>query len=193
MKRQYVIAALAVVGLLSGCGYNKMVSMRENVQAKWSDVESQYQRRADLVPNLVETVRGYATHERETLEAVINARARATGITASPDNMQSMQNYMQAQSEFGGAISRLLVTVESYPQLQANALFADLLHQLEGTENRINVARNDYNNAVRQYNSFIQHFPQIIYSGWFGFKKAEYFEAQAGTETAPRVDFSSGK
>ena len=190
MKKYTIILVLAAMLLLTGCGYNQMVTNRENVNAAWGQVENMYQRRANLIPNIVETVKGYATHEQETLTAVIEARSRATAITATPENMEAMQEYMDAQGDFGNAISRMLMVTESYPQLQANALYADLIHELEGTENRISVAIMDYNNTVRTHNTMIQKFPYIIYSGMLGFQKITYFESKEGADVAPVVDFS---
>jgi LemA protein len=176
--------------LLTGCGYNRMVSMDEMAKAAWSQVENQYQRRADLIPNLVETVKGYASHEEETLTAVIEARAKATSINVNPGDAASMQEFLAAQGELDSALSRLMVTVEAYPDLKADSLFTDLLHQLEGTENRIAVARMDYNNVVQGYNSLIRRFPQVFFARMFGFEPYTYFEAAEGADQAPKVDFN---
>ena len=184
-----VVAVLAVVWGITG--YNGLVSMDEGVQTKWADVEAQYQRRADLIPNLVNTVKGYATHESETLQAVVEARAKATSVNIDPSNMSAEQiaNFQKAQDGVSSALSRLLVTVEKYPDLKANENFKELQAQLEGTENRISVARRDYNEAARKYNTTLRSFPKNILAGMFGFEKKAYFEAQEGSEQAPTVQF----
>lgn len=176
---------------LSSCGYNRMVDSREEVDKAWANVQGQYQRRADLIPNLVSTVKGYADFEQETLTKVIEARSKATSVTIDPANLDesAMQKFQAAQGELSGALSRLLVSVERYPDLKANQNFLDLQSQLEGTENRITVARENYNQSVKSYNAYIQKFPQLIYSGWFGFKSKPYFEADSGAEKAPKVEF----
>ena len=184
-----VVAILAVVWGITG--YNGLVSMDEGVQTKWADVETQYQRRADLIPNLVNTVKGYAAHESETLQAVVEARAKATSVNIDPSNMSAEQiaNFQKAQDGVSSALSRLLVTVEKYPDLKANENFKELQAQLEGTENRISVARRDYNEAARKYNTTLRSFPKNILAGMFGFEKKAYFEAQEGSEQAPTVQF----
>lgn len=184
-----VVAVLAVVWGITG--YNGLVSMDEGVQTKWADVETQYQRRADLIPNLVNTVKGYAAHESETLQAVVEARAKATSMNIDPSNMSAEQiaNFQKAQDGVSSALSRLLVTVEKYPDLKANENFKELQAQLEGTENRISVARRDYNEAARKYNTTLRSFPKNILAGMFGFEKKSYFEAQEGSEQAPTVQF----
>lgn len=184
-----VVAVLAVVWGITG--YNGLVSMDEGVQTKWADVETQYQRRADLIPNLVNTVKGYAAHESETLQAVVEARAKATSVNIDPSNMSAEQiaNFQKAQDGVSSALSRLLVTVEKYPDLKANENFKELQAQLEGTENRISVARRDYNEAARKYNTTLRSFPKNILAGMFGFEKKSYFEAQEGSEQAPTVQF----
>jgi LemA protein len=184
-----VVAILAVVWGITG--YNGLVSMDEGVQTKWADVETQYQRRADLIPNLVNTVKGYAAHESETLQAVVEARAKATSMNIDPSNMSAEQiaNFQKAQDGVSSALSRLLVTVEKYPDLKANENFKELQAQLEGTENRISVARRDYNEAARKYNTTLRSFPKNILAGMFGFEKKAYFEAQEGSEQAPTVQF----
>lgn len=178
----------------AGCGtYNGLVSQEEGVEQAWGNVETTYQRRADLIPNLVRTVQGAADFERETLESVTNARARATSINLSVDDLSdpaAMQEYMAAQSALGGALGRLIAVAENYPQLQATAGFRDLQAQLEGTENRINVARRDYNEAVRGYNTKVRQFPGSIVASVMGFERRTPFEADAGAETAPTVDFN---
>ena len=194
MKKSSVIIVLivaAIVVVWGITGYNGLVSMDEGVQTKWADVETQYQRRADLIPNLVNTVKGYAAHESETLQAVVEARAKATSVNIDPTNMSAEQiaNFQKAQDGVSSALSRLLVTVEKYPDLKANENFRELQAQLEGTENRISVARRDYNEAARKYNTTLRSFPKNILAGMFGFEKKSYFEAQEGSEQAPTVQF----
>lgn len=193
MKKSTIIT-LVVIGLVAIwgiSGYNSLVSSDEETQTKWADVETQYQRRADLIPNLVNTVKGYAAHESETLQAVVEARAKATSVSIDPSNMSAEQiaNFQKAQDGVSSALSKLLVTVEKYPDLKANENFKELQAQLEGTENRISVARRDYNDASRQYNTSLRSFPKNILASLFGFEKRAYFEAQAGTEQAPSVQF----
>ena len=172
-------------------GYNGMVSSREEVANQWGNVESAYQRRADLIPNLVNTVKGNAEFERGTLTEVIEARAKATSVNVDANNLSpaAISQFQQAQEGLSGALSRLLVTVERYPELKANQAFQNLQAQLEGTENRINVARNRYNESVRGYNTQIKSFPQVIVASMFGFDEAGYFKADAGSEKAPEVQF----
>ncbi len=171
--------------------YNKMVKMDEGVQTSWSQVENVYQRRADLIPNLVATVKGYAQHEQQTLEGVISARSKATQITVDPENLTSeeLAKYQKAQGELGAALGKLLAITENYPDLKANENFLALQSQLEGTENRIAVERNKYNESARNYNTTIRQFPKNIVAGMFGFEKKPYFEAQEGAEVAPKVEF----
>ena len=191
-KSTIIIIAVAVLAVVWGItGYNGLVSMDEGVQTKWADVETQYQRRADLIPNLVNTVKGYAAHESETLQAVVEARAKATSMNIDPSNMSAEQivNFQKAQDGVSSALGRLLVTVEKYPDLKANENFKELQAQLEGTENRISVARRDYNEAARKYNTSLRSFPKNILAGMFGFEKKSYFEAQEGSEQAPTVQF----
>jgi LemA protein len=191
-KSTIIIIAVAVLAVVWGItGYNGLVSMDEGVQTKWADVETQYQRRADLIPNLVNTVKGYAAHESETLQAVVEARAKATSVNIDPTNMSAEQiaNFQKAQDGVSSALGRLLVTVEKYPDLKANENFKELQAQLEGTENRISVARRDYNEAARKYNTTLRSFPKNILAGMFGFEKKAYFEAQEGSEQAPTVQF----
>ena len=191
-KSTIIIIAVAVLAVVWGItGYNGLVSMDEGVQTKWADVETQYQRRADLIPNLVNTVKGYAAHESETLQAVVEARAKATSMNIDPSNMSAEQiaNFQKAQDGVSSALGRLLVTVEKYPDLKANENFRELQAQLEGTENRISVARRDYNEAARKYNTSLRSFPKNILAGMFGFEKKAYFEAQEGSEQAPTVQF----
>lgn len=186
-----VLIAVVAVFLFSGCGYNKMVELDEQVKSSWSQVENVYQRRADLIPNLVNTVKGYAAHEQETLEGVIEARSKATSVNIDPANLspETIQQFNQAQEGLSSALSRLMVVVERYPDLKANQNFMDLQAQLEGTENRIATERRKFNETTQSYNAYIRKFPQVIYSGWFGFDKKSYFEAQQGAEKAPEVQF----
>lgn len=191
-KSTIIIIVVAVIAVIWGIsGYNGLVSMDEGVQTKWADVETQYQRRADLIPNLVNTVKGYTAHESETLQAVVEARAKATSMNIDPSNMSAEQiaNFQKAQDGVSSALSRLLVTVEKYPDLKANENFKELQVQLEGTENRISVARRDYNESARKYNTTLRSFPKNILAGMFGFEKKAYFEAQEGSEQAPTVQF----
>lgn len=169
-----------------------MVEKSEAVEGQWAQVENTYQRRADLIPNLVNTVKGYADFEQQTLTDVIEARSNATAIKVDVNdlNPESIAKFQAAQSQLSGALSRLLVTVERYPDLKANQNFLELQAQLEGTENRISVERMKFNEVTRDYNAYIKKFPQVIYSSWFDFEKKGYFEADAGSEKAPEVDFS---
>ena len=188
-------AALLITPAAAGCGYNTIPTKQERAEAAWADVQSQYQRRADLVPNLVATVQGAAIQERTTLTDVINARARATSVNVSADdldNPQAFQQYQEAQGQLSGALSRLLVTVEAYPQLQANQNFLTLQSQLEGTENRIQIARRDYNEAVRDYNTTLRTFPQVIWAKTLhgGSKPMQLFTATAAAQAAPQVNFN---
>ena len=190
-KMKFGLIAVVVAFLFSSCGYNKMVEMDEQVTSQWAQVENVYQRRADLIPNLVNTVKGYAAHESETLEGVIEARSKATSINVDPKNLtpETIQQFNQAQEGLSSALSRLMVVVESYPDLKANQNFLDLQAQLESTENRITVERMKFNEATQNYNAYIRKFPQVIYAGWFDFEKKTYFEAQQGAEKAPEVKF----
>ena len=184
--------ALVVIVIMWAVGaYNGMVTLDEGVQGKWADVETQYQRRADLIPNLVSTVKGYAAHESETLESVVKARSEASSVKVDPENLtpEKLADYQKAQSGVSSALGRLMVIVEKYPDLKANQNFLELQSQLEGTENRINVARRDFNEAAKNYNTVIRSFPKNIFAGMFGFEKKAYFEAEKGTETAPKVEF----
>lgn len=171
--------------------FNGMNHGEQAVKAQWAKVESQYQRRADLIPNLVNTVKGYAEHESETLEAVISARAKATSTTIDAGNLNpaAIQQYQQAQTELSSALSRLLVSVERYPDLKANQNFLELQAQLEGTENRIAVERNRFNDAVNAYNILVTDFPGRVYASIFGFSEKGYFQAQEGSQNAPKVEF----
>ena len=185
------LAVIAVIALWSISTYNGMVGMDEGVQGKWADVETQYQRRSDLIPNLVNTVKGYAAHEKETLAAVVQARSEATSVKIDPTNMtaEQMAQYQQAQNGVSSALGKLLVVVEKYPDLKANQNFLELQAQLEGTENRITVARRNFNEAAKEYNTAIRRFPKNILAGMFGFEKKAYFEAEQGAEKAPQVEF----
>ena len=192
-----IAVVLLLVGFAgcTGCGtYNSLIAEEENVNEAWGNVETTYQRRADLIPNLVSTVKGAANFEQETLNAVTNARARATSINLSADDLSDparLQQFQEAQTQLGGALGRLLVVAENYPQLSATEGFRDLQAQLEGTENRINVARTRYNEAVRIYNTKVRSFPAALFAGLFGHSPRPAFEADPGAEQAPTVDFSS--
>lgn len=188
----FVIGAILI--LLAGwvtVQYNGMVDNDEKVSTAWANVESQYQRRSDLIPNLVNTVKGYATHERETLEGVVAARARATQITVSPEDLtpERLAEFQQAQGELSAALGRLMRITENYPQLRANENFSELQAQLEGTENRINESRRLFNEAVQAYNLSIRRFPGNVFANLFGFERRAKFEAEAGAEKAPEVNF----
>lgn len=186
-----VIAVLVAAFVWVKNVYNQMVVSDENVQAMWSQVENVYQRRADLIPNLVATVKGYAAHESETLESVVAARAKATQVTVDPENLtpEALEQFNAAQGELSSALGRLLLIQESYPELKANQNFLELQAQLEGTENRIATERMKYNEAAKYFNTGIRRFPDNIVASIFGFEKKGYFEAQAGAETAPKVEF----
>ena len=189
-----LIAIIVVVVLIAAwatSAYNSMVGVQEDATTALANVQSAYQRRADLIPNLVETVKGYAAHEQGTFEAVVNARSKATNITLDPENLtpEKLKEFQQAQGELGSALGRLIAIQENYPDLKANENFRDLQVQLEGTENRINEARNKFNTAVQNYNVVIRKFPKNILAGLFGFDKMTKFEAEAGAEKAPQVKF----
>ena len=186
-----VVGILVVlVGWIVGA-YNGLVTLDEETNGKWAQVESAYQRRADLIPNLVNTVKGYADFEKETLTGVIEARSKATGITLNANDLspETIANFQAAQSELSGALSRLMVTVERYPDLKANQNFLGLQSQLEGTENRIKIERDRFNTSIKNFNSTIRKFPKTIIASSFGFEKKGYFEADQGTENAPEVSF----
>ncbi len=190
------VVVMAGVGL-SGCGYNTIPTKQERAQSAWADLQSQYQRRADLIPNLVAVVQGAAIAERTTLEAVVNARARATSVQVTPETLNdpaAFQAFQAAQGQLSGALSRLLVTVEAYPQIQSNQNFVNLQSQLEGTENRITIARRDYNEAVRDYNTTLRTFPNVIWAktAHSGSKPMQLFVAAPGAETVPTVSFNVG-
>lgn len=197
MKKGWIILIAVIVILLLIIGkvvgiYNNLVTLEEGVNQAWAQVSNQYQRRADLIPNLVETVKGYAKHERETLEAVIQARANATNLTVTPEVLndpKAFAKFTQVQGEISSALTRLMAVVENYPNLKANENFLSLQAQLEGTENRISVERKRFNETVQGYNTRIRRFPTNIVAGMFGFGKKQYFEAQPGAEVAPQVKF----
>ncbi len=191
-KSLIVIVILLLVGGMFGCSsYNGLVQKDENVNEQWARVQSQYQRRADLIPNLVNTVKGAAEFERGTLTDVINARAKATSTQISADELtpENIQKFQAAQDQLGGALSRLLVSVERYPDLKANQNFQELQAQLEGTENRIAVARNDFNAVVNEYNQSVRSFPNTIFASIFGFERKGFFEASQAAQNAPTVTF----
>ena len=183
-----VIVLVALWGILS---YNGLVEKDEKVSNKWANVETQYQRRSDLIPNLVNTVKGYAKHESQTLEAVMAARSQATQVKIDPSNCtpQQLAAYQKAQGDVTTALGKLLAITENYPDLKVNQNFLELQSQLEGTENRINVARKDFNDSAKEYNTSLRRFPRNIIASMFGFEKRNYFEAEAGAEKAPKVEF----
>lgn len=192
MKRLIILVlGLFVTLSFSSCGYNTMVNKEENVKGKWAQVENAYQRRADLIPNLVNTVKGAADFEQETLTQVIEARAKATSVTVDPSNLtpEAIQEFQQSQDALSQSLGRLLVSVERYPELKANQNFLDLQVQLEGTENRISTERRAFNEATQDYNATVRRFPNNIMAGIFGFKQKGYFAAEAGAERAPEVQF----
>ena len=195
-KALWITIAIIVVLLFAGYSwvkgtYNTMVTQDEGVKTAWSQVENQYQRRMDLIPNLVNTVKGYATHEKETLEGVVSARADATKTTIDPSNLneESMKKFQAAQGELSSALSRLMLVIERYPDLKANQNFSELQAQLEGTENRISVERKRFNETAQSYNTYIRSFPTNILAGMFGFQPKAYFSAESGAEKAPKVEF----
>ncbi len=190
MKGKWIAIGLAVVLVLlvfSGFGsYNRLVTMDENANKRWSDVDSQLQRRLDLIPNLVETVKGYSIHEKEVLKNVSDARAKLAGA-------KNVDEKINGQNELSGALARLLVVVENYPNLKADANFRQLMDELAGTENRINISRRDYNQAVQEYDQSIRRFPTVIYARLFGFQPKPYFQADKGAAEAPKVNFGTAK
>ena len=198
MRRNLVSAGILVMLTLTvtinGCGYNTMQQLEEGVLKAWGDVEANLQRRADLVPNLVQVVKGFAAHEKDTLTAVVEARAKATAVKITPQDLssaQSMQQMQAAQGALSSALSRLMVVVERYPDLKANQNFLDLQNQLEGTENRINVARQRYNQAVERFNFAIRKFPNNLTNNFLlNLERKEYFKAQEGAQAAPQVNFT---
>ncbi|MCH7407927.1 LemA family protein [Belliella sp. DSM 111904] len=196
MKKALIpIIIIALIGLFvytkSVGVYNTFVQTEETINGQWAEVETQYQRRADLIPNLVNTVKGYADFEQQTLTGVIEARAKATSINLQADDLtpENIAKFQQAQDQLSGSLSRLLVAVERYPELKANQNFLELQAQLEGTENRIAVARRNFNQSVQSYNSNLRQFPNNLFAGWYGFERKGYFEASAGAENAPAVEF----
>jgi LemA protein len=191
MKRLLFLLLIAGSMGLQSCQYNTMVEKQEAVTAQWSQVENVYQRRADLIPNLVATVKGYADFEQETLTAVVEARAKATSINVDPSKLDanSIQQFQAAQDGLSSALARLMVVVEKYPDLKANQNFLELQSQLEGTENRIAVERRKYNETAQAYNTYIRKFPNNFIAGMFDFEKSEYFKADEGAEAAPKVEF----
>ncbi|MCH7401673.1 LemA family protein [Belliella kenyensis] len=196
MKKALIpIIIIALIGLFvytkSVGVYNTFVQTEETINGQWAEVETQYQRRADLIPNLVNTVKGYADFEQQTLTGVIEARAKATSINLQADDLtpENIAKFQQAQDQLSGSLSRLLVAVERYPELKANQNFLELQAQLEGTENRIAVARRNFNQSVQSYNSNLRQFPNNLFAGWYGFERKGYFEASAGAENAPTVQF----
>ena len=193
MKRNTIIIIAAIVAIVGYCmsSYNTLVGQDEAVGTAWSNVENQYQRRVDLIPNLVNTVKGYASHEKETFEAVVSARAKATQTTVDIDDLtpEKIAAYQKAQGELGSALGRLLAITENYPELKANENFKELQAQLEGTENRISTERHKFNEVAKTYNTSIRRFPKNFIASMFGFEKRPYFEAQEGAEKAPEVKF----
>lgn len=186
-----IIAVVAVIVIWAVSMYNGLVTMDESVNSQWANVETQYQRRADLISNLVNTVKGYASHEKETLEGVVEARSKATQMQVNANDLtpEKLAEYQKAQGAVTSALGKLLAITENYPDLKANQNFLELQAQLEGTENRINVARTNFNNAAQAYNTAIRRFPKSLFASMFGFDKHAYFEAAEGTETAPTVSF----
>lgn len=186
-----MIAIVAVAAIWLATGYNSLVKEEEGVKTAWSQVENQYQRRSDLIPNLVNTVKGYASHESQTLEGVVAARARATQTTVDAENLtpETLARYQAAQGELTTALGRLLMIQESYPDLKANRNFSELQAQLEGTENRIATERRNFNNTAKAYNTRVRRFPTNLLAGMFGFRQYPYFEAAEGSDKAPVVEF----
>lgn len=193
MPKRFLLILLSTLFLFSGCGYNRLQMLEEQVFQAWGDIDATLQRRADLIPNLVETVKGYASHERETLEAVVEARAKATSVQLKPEDLGNPAAMAQLQSAQGGlsaALSKLLLVVERYPDLKANQNFLDLQNQLEGTENRINVARQRYNKTVGDFNAAIRKFPYNLTNNFLlNLERKEYFKATEGSREAPKVKF----
>lgn len=189
-KQLFYFLLLAVSFSMTSCGYNNMVNLQEKVSMQWADVENVYQRRADLLPNLVKVAKAYASHEKETLEGVIQARAEATKVNINADQLteENLERFERAQQGLSGALSRLMVVSEQYPDLKANENFRNLAVQIEGSENRITVERRKFNEVVQQYNTTIRKFPANIYAGWFGFESKPYFKSKQGTENAPDLD-----
>lgn len=188
-----LIGAAVMIFLYGGCKYNGMVTSEQGVSGKWANVQSEYQRRADLIPNIVEAVKGEANFEKGVLEGVVQARASATQMKLDAKDLtpEKIKQYQEAQGQIGMAMSRLLSVAEAYPNLKANAAFSELRTQLEGTENRIKVARNDFNKAVQEYNVTVKTFPNNLFAGIFGFHEKGFFQADAGSQNAPKVNFDS--
>lgn len=186
-----ILGMLVLVVTMSGCGYNSMVKLDENVKAKWNQVETQYQRRSDLIPNLVNTVKGAAKFEQTTLTQVTEARAKATQVTIDPDKLtpENIEKFQAAQGQVSQALSRLLMVTENYPELKATEQFRDVSAELAGTENRIAVARKDFNESIQTYNTKVRSFPNNIMAGIFGFSQKTGFKAEAGADKAPKVEF----
>lgn len=192
--KKHLLAFAVMLGMavaFTSCNYNDLVEEQEEVNQAWSEVENQYQRRMDLIPNLVNTVKGYAAHEENTLTAVVEARSNASSITIQADdlNEENFARFQAAQDELSRGLGRLMAVAEAYPDLKANQNFQELQAQLEGTENRIAVARRNYNEEAQEYNAEIRKFPTLIYAGWFGFEKKPYFQAATGADKAPTVEF----
>jgi LemA protein len=192
MQKRIVVGILVVMALVQGCGYNRLVSLQQEVEKQWAQVQNVYQRRADLMPNLVATVSGAANFEKSTLVEITEARASIGKVDASGalNDSAKFAEFEKAQTQLSSALSRLLVVVERYPELKANSNFLELQAQLEGTENRISVERGRYNEIVQKYNTAIKSFPTLAYAGVFGFKKKPYFAATAGAEKPPKVEFN---
>jgi len=190
-KTWIIVGVIALVVIWAISIFNGIVRLEENVNSQWANVESVYQRRADLIPNLVNTVKGYAAHERETLQAVVDARSRVGSVNLKAEDLtpENLQKFQEAQSNFSSALSRLMVVVEKYPDLKANQNFLELQAQLEGTENRISVERMKFNDMVKSFNQKIRRFPANLLNAMFGFEQKGYFEAEAGSEKAPEVKF----
>ena len=190
-KLVYTLVGILSLFTLSSCGYNSLVQLDEQVQSQWGQVENVYQRRADLIPNLVASVKGAAKFEQETLEKVVLARAKATAITVDPKNLtpEAIAKFQAAQGELSQSLGRLMVVSERYPELKANQNFLELQSQLEGTENRITVERQKFNVVTQQYNSKVRSFPNNLTAGMFGFQKKGYFQAEAGSNKTPKVEF----
>ncbi|MDE5842819.1 MAG: LemA family protein [Muribaculaceae bacterium] len=190
-KLIFICLAVLAITTLSSCNYNSLVEEQQGVDQAWAEVQNQYQRRADLIPNLVNTVKGYSTHEEQTLVKVTEARAKATSVNLNVEdlNEENLERFQKAQNELSSALKSLLAVTEAYPDLKANENFLNLQAQLEGTENRITIARRNYTEKVMEYNTSIKKFPTNIYAGWFGFSSKPQFSADAGAQSAPKVEF----
>ena len=192
--RKHLLTFAVMLGIavaFTSCNYNDLVEEQEEVNQAWAEVENQYQRRSDLIPNLVNTVKGYAAHEENTLTQVVEARSNASSVTIQAEDLteENLAKFQAAQDELSRGLGRLMAVAESYPDLKANQNFQELQAQLEGTENRIAVARRNYNEEAQEYNAEIRKFPTLIYAGWFGFEKKPYFQAATGADKAPTVEF----